>query len=241
MKWPSPALVVALIALFVALGGTGYAVTKLPANSVGTKQIKKNAVTGVKVKDGSLSASDFAAGTLLTGPQGPAGPRGETGATGSQGARGATGPAGPVEATYANGTPFFDLNVNGTASTVFTVVNTGGAPLTVTAGQQIHVQALMVMTRPSASSATGTARAMCFASVGPVGGTFTDISNYEYKLIPPWSGAGTPVTYDQLIVIAGDTVTQSGDFDIAIKCAQGNGDPPVQVRSVAVTAFAADQ
>ena len=42
---PSPALVVSVIALSVALGGTSYAAIVLPANSVGTRQIKKNAVT----------------------------------------------------------------------------------------------------------------------------------------------------------------------------------------------------
>lgn len=36
MKPPSPALAISLIALAVALGGTGYAVTQLPKNSVGT-------------------------------------------------------------------------------------------------------------------------------------------------------------------------------------------------------------
>ena len=48
---PSPALVVSVMALSVALGGTGYAAIVLPANSVGTKQIKKNAVTSAKVKN----------------------------------------------------------------------------------------------------------------------------------------------------------------------------------------------
>ena len=41
---PSPALVVACIALAIALGGTSYAAVTLPRNSVGTKQLKKNAV-----------------------------------------------------------------------------------------------------------------------------------------------------------------------------------------------------
>ena len=41
---------IALLALFVALGGTTYAATALPKNSVGTKQLKKNAVTAVKIK-----------------------------------------------------------------------------------------------------------------------------------------------------------------------------------------------
>lgn len=56
---PSPAMVVAFIALFVAVGGSSYAVTRLPAGSVGSKQLKKNAVTGVKVKNRSLTAADI--------------------------------------------------------------------------------------------------------------------------------------------------------------------------------------
>lgn len=78
-------MVVALIALAVALGGTGYAVTQLPKNSVGTKQLKNNAVTGAKVKNRSLSAADFRPGTLKPGPAGPQGPAGPTGATGARG------------------------------------------------------------------------------------------------------------------------------------------------------------
>ena len=42
---PSPSMVVALMALFVALGGTSYAALKLPKNSVGNRQLKTGAVT----------------------------------------------------------------------------------------------------------------------------------------------------------------------------------------------------
>ena len=49
---PSPALIVASLALAIALGGTGYAAVVLPANSVGTKQLKKSAVTATKIKKG---------------------------------------------------------------------------------------------------------------------------------------------------------------------------------------------
>jgi hypothetical protein len=61
---PSPAMIVACVALFVALGGTSYAAVMLPAGSVGTKQLKKNAVTGAKVKNGSLTGADIAVSTL---------------------------------------------------------------------------------------------------------------------------------------------------------------------------------
>ena len=61
---PSPAFVISLIALFVALGGTGYAAIHLPKNSVGTKQLKKNAVTGVKIKNGAVTAAKINASGL---------------------------------------------------------------------------------------------------------------------------------------------------------------------------------
>jgi hypothetical protein len=57
LRAPSPALVVSLIALFVALGGTTYAATSLPRNSVGPKQLKKNAVTSPKIKKGAVTAA----------------------------------------------------------------------------------------------------------------------------------------------------------------------------------------
>jgi hypothetical protein len=79
----SPALVVACVALFVALAGTGVAAVEVlvPKNSVGTAQLRSNAVVSAKVKDHSLDAKDFASGQL------PAGPAGATGAA---------GPAGPI-------------------------------------------------------------------------------------------------------------------------------------------------
>src|ERR671934_2691619 len=91
---PSPALVIACVALFVSLGGTGYAVLRLPANSVGTAQLKNNAVTSRKVRNFSLRAADFARGQLPRGPRGPSGPVGPAGATGATGATGPQGPAG---------------------------------------------------------------------------------------------------------------------------------------------------
>ena len=43
---------IGIIALFVALGGTSYAATQLPANSVGTSQIRAGAVTPSKLSPG---------------------------------------------------------------------------------------------------------------------------------------------------------------------------------------------
>jgi hypothetical protein len=88
--------VMATVALFVALGGGAYAAIKLPPNSVGEKQIKRNAVRSVDVKDGSLLAADFKPGQLPAAP-----PRG----SGAAGAPGARGPAGPPGEPGAPGQP----------------------------------------------------------------------------------------------------------------------------------------
>jgi hypothetical protein len=59
-------MIVAVIALIIALGGTSYAALSLPANSVGTKQVKNRAITLAKIAN--------TARTALKGAQGPAGP-----------------------------------------------------------------------------------------------------------------------------------------------------------------------
>jgi hypothetical protein len=65
---PSPAMVVACLALSVALGGTGYAAIKLPKNSVGAKQLKVDAVTSPKVKSNAITGADVNEATLGTVP-----------------------------------------------------------------------------------------------------------------------------------------------------------------------------
>ena len=75
--------VTASLALFLALGGASYAAIKLPANSVGSKQIKDGAVSSVDIKNHTLKAGDFKGG-LPSGPRGPRGPQGDRGAAASK-------------------------------------------------------------------------------------------------------------------------------------------------------------
>lgn len=119
MRWPhpSPALVIASIALAVSIGGTSYAVTALPLASVGTAELKNGAVTSSKIRDGSLRAEDFAADELpvgetglpgadgAPGPAGAVGPAGPPGPAGVRGERGPPGPPGPTGPAGQNGSP----------------------------------------------------------------------------------------------------------------------------------------
>jgi hypothetical protein len=51
---PSPAIVISSVALFLSLGGVGYAATQLPSNSVGSSQIRNEAVTYKKIRPGAV-------------------------------------------------------------------------------------------------------------------------------------------------------------------------------------------
>jgi Collagen triple helix repeat (20 copies) len=108
-KHMSPAMIVALIALFIATAGG--------ATAAGTL------ITGAQIKNGSISLVDLSANAKkalngqrgaagLAGPQGPdgpGGPAGTAGETGPQGlkgpmgAQGAAGPPGPGTKTVSGG------------------------------------------------------------------------------------------------------------------------------------------
>jgi hypothetical protein len=102
---PSAAMIVACLALLVALAGTSVAAVSqlLPRNSVGTPQLRNNAVTSKKVKNASLLRVDFKTGQVPVGPTGPAGATGATGPVGSTGPKGPTGPSGPSGPTGSTG------------------------------------------------------------------------------------------------------------------------------------------
>jgi hypothetical protein len=86
----SYANVTATLALFIALGGTSYAVSTLPRDSVGSKQLRTNSVGGPEIRKQAVKSSDIrdrsvrlrdiskSAQDALHGQIGPAGPPGPT-------------------------------------------------------------------------------------------------------------------------------------------------------------------
>ena len=142
---PSPALVVACLALAAALGGTGYAAIVLPANSVGTAQLQSQAVVASKIKTHSLVASNFKPGQLprgaqgLAGAAGPPGPKGDAAtklfATVRQKAGGSgveLGPSSGVQALVrqGGGSGLYNLTFNQDVSNCAVIVSLGGSNLT---------------------------------------------------------------------------------------------------------------
>ena len=61
---PSPAMVVAITALVVALAGSAYAAFRVPPNSVGSRQLKAKSVTGGKIANATISGGKIAEETI---------------------------------------------------------------------------------------------------------------------------------------------------------------------------------
>src|ERR1700761_4806578 len=66
-------MVVALVALFAALGGSAYAATKIgtkqiKSNAITAGKIKKNAVTSAKIKNGAVTGAKIDLATVGTVP-----------------------------------------------------------------------------------------------------------------------------------------------------------------------------
>ncbi len=145
---PSPAMVVACLALLLALGGTGYAATKLPRNSV----------TSINVKDFSLLNRDFKRGQVPAGPAGPAGAAGPAGP--AAGPAGSSGSAkayahviagGTVEAVRAKG--ITDASITHTAGTGVYCIDVEGGALNAVATLETEAGSVALTIPPNAPCA----------------------------------------------------------------------------------------
>ena len=103
--WPTPSIVLAVVALFVVLGGSAVAANGL----IHAGDIAPGAVTSRAIKSGAVEPRNLSAATrelLVSGP-GAAGAKGDSGSSGAPGSNGPTGPDGAGGAKGADG-------VNGT-------------------------------------------------------------------------------------------------------------------------------
>jgi hypothetical protein len=103
---PSPAMVVALLALFVAMGGSSYAALK-----IGTRNLKNSSVTSAKIKNGTVVSKDISRRTRQTlkgqkGDPGEKGVKGDQGSAGSPGSPGASMLTGATPGSGGSGSGF---------------------------------------------------------------------------------------------------------------------------------------
>jgi hypothetical protein len=132
---PTPAMVVAALALLVALGGTSVAAVSIviPRASIGALQLKPNSVNSSKVQNFSLRRADFLPGVIPVARRGATGPAGPPGPAGPTGPAGAAGPAGPAGASASGSVAevLSQTNTSGGVTTSTSYTNINGANLSV--------------------------------------------------------------------------------------------------------------
>jgi hypothetical protein len=209
--------IVATVALFVALGGVGYAALTLPANSVGTRQLKNGSVTLRKISRGARRALHGQGG--LIGPQGPRGPKGDRGPKGSTGAKGSQGPAclptiagcqgpqgvpGPTAAAWASATG--DAAVLGaTPVNVLSLTRAPSATVKRTGMLKTTFNSRLIVT--GSVQTTGATIVSCHLAVVPSGGAATVLGADH-------TGTGT-------IPLSGAIDEPAGTYDVQIACSSG--------------------
>jgi hypothetical protein len=257
---------IAYLALFVALGGTSYAATALPRNSVGPGQLRADAVTATKVKNHSLVVADLSAAAVAalrgrTGPAGLAGAPGAAGAAGAAGARGAVGPqgaSGPAGAAGAQGLQG-DPGIVATGWSAFT-----SSTLTLTAHQDQVMTDLGLTSSGSGSGAVtlpvssrvlisgsvdlynrspgDSGRAACTARRSTDGtddlSLFTVSPTVDADLHQADAGSSNDANVTESLSITGSVLLPAGTYDFGIDCEQVAGNGVLVLYSAAMNVIA---
>jgi hypothetical protein len=226
--------VMATVAVFLALGGVGYAATALPRNSVGPKQLRANAVTSGKVSNRTLKRIDFATKELaaLTGKQGAAGAQG---ATGPQGPKGDAGPPGPTAGRFVSRN-----NVGTALAASFAKVmdlaslhdEAGDHQITVGFTARITVSGSVEVANMAASANSARCDVQISNGTGPENG-------YATMHNPGGLSLSTPavINYAIGLPLSGSVVKPPGTYNIRVYCAAGG--MRFDAANLAVTAVAA--
>jgi hypothetical protein len=188
-----------MVALFVAMGGTGYAALRLPKNSVGAAQIKTGAVGTSEVKDHSLRLRDFRSGQIPAGPRGAIGPAGPAGANGQGGAPGQRGPSDGYVATSSG-----------------VQDNSDSVSVTVPAGDYMAAgdgQVLYFRSDSAYPTVEGEVRCVLAypSDATHTVGTFATVPSQGYSIATDRGGVATVSQHTAFHVPAGGTITYTCD------------------------------
>jgi hypothetical protein len=172
-KWfwlPSPALIVAMVALFVALTQTGLAartvdLVQAGCNCANSSDIVNNSLTSADIKNGSLLKKDFKKGQVPAGSRGPRGASGANGAPGPAGPAGPAGPGGPQGPQGPQG-PVGPSDAHAASTTGNVPLGTSGAPLVVDSLVLPAGKWVLIATTALTNITTASHSAYCTLNVG---------------------------------------------------------------------------
>ena len=221
----SYANVMATVAVFIALSGGAYAAGVLPANSVGTKQLKKRAVTAAKiargavtgaaVKNGSLTQADFAANAI---PAGPKGDQGDPGAKGEAGAAGATGVVATASTSKLSGVtlPEDDTEVPLTVVDLASV-NEGAVDRRITTSTPAVIMAMGYTTVYSNAADAG--QVFCQLAINDGTAAGSGLTAMGPNL---WFNFPATLHYNNGFSVSASAAKPAGTYNVALRCANSS-------------------
>jgi hypothetical protein len=216
LRKPSPALVISLLALSVALGGTAYAGITISKNSVGTNQLKNGAVTTKKIKNGNVTASKINT-TGLTVPN----------ALHADTAANATNLGGLAPSEYKTASNFTQSS---TAKPITSTVTTIGSPIQITtAGTSSRVIASAAVHATNGVAGTGV-YLVCHITIDGTSG----VNDTDYA-----SPAGGFTIVDAAVSPLASAVVGAGTHTVTLLCdAVGGATPQATVADDALATWA---
>ena len=172
-------------------------------NSVGTKQLKKNAVVSSKVKNHSLLRTDFKPGQLPTGPPGQ---------QGNTGPPGPAGPPGPTASAYAQNQNTFTFVDSASPTVAVQLTANNGSPVTVSVPSRLQVTGVVRLRNNT--GAGNTDQTGCRPQIAPTSGTFTDAGPEMLALTNGFNTFNDEAT----VPVLGEMDVGAGTYDARIVC-----------------------
>jgi hypothetical protein len=205
---------IALIALFVALGGGAYAATGgggllSPAGTINGCVASKGGALRVLKPGKRCPRHTTALRFNVAGRPGAAGPTGNTGAAGAPGAPGAPGPTASAYAQNQNTFTFVD-SATDTAAVQLTA--NGGTMLNVPFAAAVHVSGVVRLRNNTGSGNTD--QSGCRPQIAPAGGSFSDVGPEMLGLTNGFNTFNDEAT----VAVVGELNVPAGSYDARIVC-----------------------
>jgi hypothetical protein len=205
---------IALIALFVALGGGAYAATGgggllSPTGTINGCVASKGGALSVLKPGKRCPRHTTALRFNVAGRPGAAGPTGNTGAAGAPGAPGAPGPTASAYAQNQNTFTFVD---SATDTTAVQLTANGGTMLNVPFAAAVHVSGVVRLRNNTGSGNTD--QSGCRPQIASAGGSFSDVGPEMLGLTNGFNTFNDEAT----VAVVGELNVPAGSYDARIVC-----------------------